>query len=81
MIMRKLKTEVSMTRRLRLPSAKPTKLAQRMEALQEAARMCQFQAHSTLMQAQTAHLHWFCRRQSRLGGMEINDSNQTLFRP
>jgi len=36
MIMRKLKTEVSMTRRLRLPSAKPTKLAQRMEALQEA---------------------------------------------
>ena len=36
MIMRKLKTGVSMTRRLRLPSAKPTKLAQRMEALQEA---------------------------------------------
>ncbi len=36
MIMRKLKTEVSMTRRLRVASAKPTKLAQRMEALQEA---------------------------------------------
>ena len=36
MIMRKLRTEVSMTRRPRRPSDKPTKLAQRMEALQEA---------------------------------------------